>query len=211
MANEMGWIKDMKRANLTVIPMANWKRSYWLDKSEHPWIKPHPNIKTIRTNLSYAGFGLIEGTNLNDGRGTDRPYMRVGAPWLSGFHLAEKLIRLNLPGVEFRVVEYIPRRKQADKVIPLHVNKVCSGIDIQITDPNRFDPIATATSIMVLTQQLYPKEFRWDELNRIDMLFGHSQLRVFAAQGKPANYLPPLWLKDVLKFNEFRQRFLIYK
>jgi hypothetical protein len=43
------------------------------------------------------------------------------------------------------------------------------------------------------------------------MLFGHSQLRVFAAQGKPANYLPPLWLKDVLKFNEFRQKFLIYQ
>ena len=211
MANEMGWIKDMKRANLTVIPMANWKRSYWLDKSEHPWIKPHPNLKTIRTNLSYVGFGLIEGTNLNDGRGTDRPYMRVGAPWLSGFHLAEKLIKLDLPGVEFRVVEYIPRKKQADKAIPLHVNKVCSGVDIKITDPNRFDPLATATAIMVLTKQLYPKEFRWDELNRIDMLFGHSQLRVFAAQGKPANYLPPLWLKDVLKFNEFRQRFLIYK
>ena len=211
MANEMGWIKDMKRANLTVIPMANWKRSYWLDESEHPWIKPHPNLKTIRTNLSYVGFGLIEGTNLNDGRGTDRPYMRVGAPWLSGFHLAEKLIKLDLPGVEFRVVEYIPRKKQADKAIPLHVNKVCSGVDIKITDPNRFDPLATATAIMVLTKQLYPKEFRWDELNRIDMLFGHSQLRVFAAQGKPANYLPPLWLKDVLKFNEFRQRFLIYK
>ena len=211
MANEMGWIKDMKRANLTVIPMANWKRSYWLDKSEHPWIKPHPNLETIRTNLSYVGFGLIEGTNLNDGRGTDRPYMRVGAPWLSGFHLAEKLIKLDLPGVEFRVVEYIPRKKQADKAIPLHVNKVCSGVDIKITDPNRFDPLATATAIMVLTKQLYPKEFRWDELNRIDMLFGHSQLRVFAAQGKPANYLPPLWLKDVLKFNEFRQRFLIYK
>jgi hypothetical protein len=43
------------------------------------------------------------------------------------------------------------------------------------------------------------------------MLFGHSQLRVFAAQGKPANYLPPLWLKDILKFNEFRQAFLLYQ
>ena len=53
-------------------------------------------------------------------------------------------------------------------------------------------------------------EFKWAEFNRIDMLYGHSQLRVFAAQGKPANYLPPLWLKDVIKFNEFRQRFLIY-
>ena len=126
MANEMGWIKDMKRANLTIIPMANWKRSYWLDKSEHPWINPHPEIRDIRTNLSYAGFGLIEGSNLNDGRGTDRPYMRAGAPWLSGFHLAEKLIKLDLPGVEFRVVEYIPRKKEADKAVPLHVNKICS-------------------------------------------------------------------------------------
>ena len=211
MANEMGWIKDMKRANLTIIPMANWKRSYWLDKSEHPWINPHPEIRDIRTNLSYAGFGLIEGSNLNDGRGTDRPYMRAGAPWLSGFHLAEKLIKLDLPGVEFRVVEYIPRKKEADKAVPLHVNKICSGIDILITDPNRFDPLATATSILILANQLYPKEFKWDELNRIDMLFGHSQLRLFAAQCKPANYLPPLWLKDVIKFNEFRQKFLIYE
>ena len=211
MANEMGWIKDMKRANLTIIPMANWKRSYWLDKSEHPWISPHPNIRDIRANLSYVGFGLLEGSNLNDGRGTDRPYMRAGAPWLSGFHLAEKLIKLDLPGVEFRVVEYIPRKKPADKGIPLHVNKVCNGVDILITDPNRFDPLATATSIMILANQLYPKEFKWDELNRIDMLFGHSQLRLFAAQGKPANYLPPLWLKDVLKFNEFRQKFLLYE
>jgi len=211
MANEMGWIKDMKRANLTIIPMANWKRSYWLDQSEHPWISPHPEIGDIRTNLSYAGFGLIEGSNLNDGRGTDRPYMRAGAPWLSGFHLAEKLIKLDLPGVEFRVVEYIPRKKEANKAVPLHVNKVCNGIDILITDPNRFDPLATATSILILANQLYPKEFKWDELNRIDMLFGHSQLRLFAAQGKPANYLPPLWLKDVIKFNEFRQKFLIYE
>lgn len=211
MANEMGWIKNLKRANLTVIPMANWKRSYWLDKSEHPWINPQPKINTLLTNLAYVGFGLLEGTNLNDGRGTDRPYMRAGAPWLSGYHLAEKLVQLKLPGVEFSVVEYIPRKKDEDKVVPLYVNKICSGVDISITDPNRFDPLATATAIMVLSRQLYPRQFKWDKQHRIDMLFGHSQLRVFAAQGKPANYLPPLWLKDVLKFNEFRQQFLLYE
>jgi len=210
MANEMGWIKNLKRTNLTIIPMSNWKRSYWLDKSEHPWIIPQPQIKTIRTNLAYVGFGLIEGSNLNDGRGTDRPYLRIGAPWLSGHHLFEKLTQLELPGVEFSVVEYVPRKKLKDRFIPLYVNKVCSGIDIFILDPDRFDPIGTATAIMVLAQQLYPRQFKWDELNRIDMLYGHSQLRIFAAQGKPANYLPPLWLKDVLKFNEFRQQFLIY-
>ena len=148
---------------------------------------------------------------MNDGRGTGRPYMRVGAPWLSGYHLAEKLQDLELPGLDIRVVEYIPRVDEGEKIIPQYVNKVCSGIDIVINDPNRFDPIATATSILVLTKQLYPREFKWDELNRIDMLYGHNQLRVFAAQGKPANYLPPLWFKDVITFNEFRQQFLIYK
>ena len=211
MANEMGWIKNLKRVNLTVIPMANWKRAYWLDKSEHPWVKPQPKIKSLRTNLAYVGFGLLEGTNLNDGRGTSRPYMRAGAPWLSGSHLVEKLTALNLPGVEFRIVEYIPRKKPEDRMVPMHVNKVCSGVDIYITDANRYDPLATATAIMVLAYQLYPRQFQWDGLNRIDMLYGHSQLRIFAAQGKPANYLPPLWLKDVLKFNEFRQQFLLYQ
>ncbi len=211
MANEMGWIKNLKRVNLTVIPMANWKRSYWLDQSEHPWIKPQPKINSLRTNLAYVGFGLLEGTNLNDGRGTNRPYMRAGAPWLSGSHLVEKLSALDLPGVEFRIVEYIPRKKPEDKVVPMHVNTVCSGVDIYITDANRYDPLATATAIMVLAYQLYPRQFQWDEVNRIDMLYGHRQLRVFAAQGKPANYLPPLWLKDVLKFNEFRQQFFLYQ
>ena len=210
MANEMGWIKDLKRANLTIIPMANWKRSYWLDKSEHPWINPHPSIKSIRTNLSFSGFGLLEGTNLNDGKGTDKPYLIAGAPWLSGYHLADKLSKLKLPGIKILPVEYIPRMKQTDQSPPLYVDELCSGVEIQIIDPNLYDPLATATSIIILANQLYPREFKWAEFNRIDMLYGHSQLRVFAAQGKPANYLPPLWLKDVIKFNEFRQRFLVY-
>ena len=136
MANEMGWIKDLKRANLTIIPMVNWKRSYWLDQSEHPWINPHPSIKSIRTNLSFSGFGLLEGTNLNDGKGTDRPYLRAGAPWLSGYHLADKLSQLKLPGIKILPVEYIPRMKQTDQSPPIYVDELCSGVDIQIIDPN---------------------------------------------------------------------------
>ena len=129
---------------------------------------------------------------------------------MSGYHLAEKLTKLNLPGIKIFPVDYIPRMKQTDKIIPHYVDELCSGVDIKIIDPNLYDPIATATSIIILSSQLYPREFKWAEFNRIDMLYGHSQLRIFSAQGKPANYLPPLRLKDVIKFNQFRQRFLIY-
>ena len=86
---------------------------------------------------------------MNDGRGTDRPYLRAGAPWMSGYHLAEKLTKLNLPGIKIFPVDYIPRMKQTDKIIPHYVDELCSGVDIKIIDPNLYDPIATATSIII--------------------------------------------------------------
>lgn len=211
MINEMGWIKDLKRVDLTVIPMINWKRNYWFKDLGRAWINPAPDLKDFNTLLAYTGFGLVEGTNLNDGRGTNSPYMRVGAPWLSGEHLAHILLKYNFPGLKLKVVEYIPRQRPQDRMVPRYVNEVCSGIEIEITDPDRFDPLATATAIIVLVSQLYPREFQWAEYDRIDKLYGYDQLRVFAAQGKSPNYLPPLWFHDVLRFSEFRQRFLLYK
>ncbi len=211
MVNEMGWIKDLKRVDLTVIPLANWKRDSWYHSTGLKWIEPAPGLKDMTTLLAYTGFGLIEGSNLNDGRGTDRPYLRVGAPWISGQHLAQKLLAYKLPGFKLKVVEYIPRKRPGDKVVPLYTDEFCSGIDIEVTDPNRFDPLATATAIIVLTSQLYPREFKWAEFDRIDKLYGYDQLRIFAAQKKPPNYLPPLWFHDVVRFNEFRQRFLLYE
>ena len=40
--------------------------------------------------------------------------MRAGAPWMSGYHLADKLNNLNLPGVSISPVNYVPRMKQTD-------------------------------------------------------------------------------------------------
>jgi uncharacterized protein YbbC (DUF1343 family) len=208
--NEMGWVKDLKRVDLTVVPLINWKRSLWFDEMDHPWVQPAPNLLNLETDLAYVGFGLVEGTNLNDGRGTDRPYLRVGAPWLSGQHLAERLLQYKLPGIELRVVQYVPRHRQGEKFIPLYDGELCNGIDIIITDKNKFDPLATATAVIILTSQLYPREFKWAENDRIDKLYGYDQLRLFAAQLKPPNYLPPLWFHDVVRFNDFRKRFLIY-
>ena len=71
--------------------------------------------------------------------------------------------------------------------------------------------IATATSILILIQQLHPLEFRWSEQNYVDKLFGTNELRIIAAQKKTPNHLPPTWYKDVDKFIDFRKPFLIYK
>ena len=96
MVNEMGWVKDLKRAELLILPMANWEREQYLSHTDLPWKNPAPYIKDINTLLMYAGFDLFRGTNLNIGFGTDKPYLKFGAPWLGTNFFKEKLDMLNL-------------------------------------------------------------------------------------------------------------------
>lgn len=210
MINEMGWMKDMKRVQLVVIPSANWKRKDWLDETGLPWVSPLPAVDSLETLLAYTGMNLLRGTNLNVGFGTDRNYLRVGAPWLSGQHLKDKLDDLQLPGVTSKPIRYKPDRGVGNKIIPRYGGEWCSGFDIQIVDRNQFDPLATATSIIILSSRLYPLEFEWEGDGYIDRLFGTSLLRTFTAQDKPVDFLPPQWTRDVARFSEFRQKFLLY-
>ena len=48
--------------------------------------------------LLYPGIGLLETTNVSVGRGTERPFEWVGAPWLDGRKLAAALNAAGLPG-----------------------------------------------------------------------------------------------------------------
>jgi uncharacterized protein YbbC (DUF1343 family) len=66
---------------LTVIPMAGWMRGDWydstacLDQSFAQHAQPHE--ATL-----YPGVGVVEGTNVSVGRGTDTPFDIAGAPWI---------------------------------------------------------------------------------------------------------------------------------
>ena len=86
---------------LTVIKMKNWKRNYWFDEINGKWIKPSPNIPNLETAILYPGMCLLEATNINEGRGTTKPFKRFGAPWLHNQKLAIELNNLNPRDSEF--------------------------------------------------------------------------------------------------------------
>ena len=65
------WIKGAPK--LSVIKMKNWNRNQWYDETGLAWIKPSPNIPDLNTALIYPGMCLLEATNINEGRGTDKP------------------------------------------------------------------------------------------------------------------------------------------
>ena len=211
MVNEMGWVKDLKRANLMIVPMANWTRDQYFDDTKLPWKKPAPYIADLKTLIMFAGLDLFRGTNLNVGFGTEHPYLWFGSPWLATSFFLEKLNRLKLPGVEFKEVSYRPAGSPYYNRVPQYDGLSCSGLEIIIMDQDLVKPLETATTIISLINQLHPREFQWIGHGYIDKLFGSDLLRVFVAQKKPPAYLPPQWMHDELKFSEFRQRFLLYK
>ena len=209
--NEMGWTKDLKRVQLNIVPMSNWKREMWFEETNLSWRNPAPYLINSLNLLSYTGMDLFRGANLNIGFGTEVPYMVVGAPWLSTPFLIDKLNEQNFPGVQFKEIEYRPRGSLYYNKIPKYDNQKCSGIKLIITDKNIFKPIATATTMLMLIQQLHPRQFQWEDNDYIDKLFGSNELRILSAQKKTPDHLPALWLKDIYQFNEFRKPFLIYK
>ena len=210
-ANEMGWIKDLKKIQLTVIPLSNWKRKMWYHETSFIWKEPAPYIKNELTLLAYSGMDLFRGTNVNLGFGTEKPYLIVGAPWLEINFFLKKLNEQNLKGVNFKAIKYRPKGSTNFNKVPIYDGLSCSGIELEIIDMNEFNPIITATTIILLMHQLHPRQFQWKKGGYIDQLFGSDILRVIASQKKSPDQLPPHWHKDVYRFLDFRKSFLLYK
>ena len=95
-------------ANLTVVPMKNWRRDEWFDETGLPWANPSPNMRNLVAATLYPGIGAIEGTNISVGRGTDTPFEQIGAPWIDGVALAAALNARGLPGIRFYPVTFTP-------------------------------------------------------------------------------------------------------
>ena len=101
-----GWLKGPRPPDLTVVPVQGWRRSMWFDQTHLAFIRPSPNIPDPDTALVYIGLCLLEGTNVSEGRGTDRPFMQFGAPWVDGQALCTRLEALRLPGLAFEPTSF---------------------------------------------------------------------------------------------------------
>ena len=75
----------------------------------------------------YPGSCFLEGTNVSEGRGTDKPFEYIGAPWVDANKLAEDLNSYNLAGVTFEPASFIPSEK-ISAYPPKFFNEQCKGI-----------------------------------------------------------------------------------
>jgi len=198
-------------ADLTVVPMDNWRRSMHFDETGLPWIMPSPNIPTLETAVVYPGTVLFEGTNISEGRGTTRPFELIGAPWVDAEALAQTLATYDLPGVHFRPVVFEPTFQK-------HAKQACGGCQIHVLDRAEFLAVESAIAVLVEMRAQKPGKFEWrpppyeyeHEKLPFDILAGSSELRQQIEAGLPVRTIYYSWVQEHERFNKTRAPFLLY-
>jgi uncharacterized protein YbbC (DUF1343 family) len=160
---EFGRMAAMERripVTLTIVPVEGWDRSRWFDETGLPWVNPSPNIRSLTQALLYSGIGLLEATNLSVGRGTERPFEVIGAPWLDPHALSQDLNALRLRGVSFEPVVFTP---SGDR----YVGVPCGGVRVVVTDRETIRPVTVGLAIAKTLRSRHRDQFRPEAIQNL--------------------------------------------
>jgi uncharacterized protein YbbC (DUF1343 family) len=190
-------------ADLLIARVANWQRSQWVDETGLPWVNPSPNLRSLAAVTSYPGTVYFEGTNLTEGRGTDRPFEQIGAPWLDAPAVARVMNERRLPGVRFEAITMVvlpSARKHAGQTIP--------AIRFVITDRQAYRPVSAALVLIDEIRRQHPRDFAWT--GTINRLTGSDRVRRAVEEG----WLPKLleeWDREAAAFRESSAVYRLYR
>ena len=189
MINGERWLRTADTCILTVVPVKHWDHNtpYILP------VPPSPNLPTQESIMLYPTLGLMEGTVMSMGRGTEKPFECFGAPWLKDGHYT-----------------FIPKNIPGKAVNPPFLGDTCRGF--LLTD--------FARNYIAGSRQLY---IEWFEmlLNAcpdkqkffnpfFDKLAGGTELRTALLSGTSIKKIRDSWKEDLYRFEYKRNRYLLY-
>jgi len=189
-------------ANLIVARVANWKRSQWQDQTGLPWVNPSPNLRSLAALTSYTGSVYFEGTTLTEGRGTDRPFEQIGAPWLNAENVARVMNARKLPGIQFEAIT-MPVSQSAAK----HKGQTIPAIRFLVTDREAYRPVRTSLELIDEIRRQHLKDFGWTAT--IDRLTGSGKVKRAIESGTLSPLLEE-WDREAAEFRESRKPYLLY-
>jgi uncharacterized protein YbbC (DUF1343 family) len=137
--------KKIKGIDLKIVQIKNWDRN----RIVNDFYPTSPAIQNISTALVYPGMGLLEGINVNEGRGTDKAFLQFGAPWINAKELQIEMENKNFAGIEIKPCSYLP-------IDSLYKHEKCYGLELNITDAKKFHPVAFGVHLISALYKLFP-------------------------------------------------------
>jgi uncharacterized protein YbbC (DUF1343 family) len=187
-------------ARLTVVKMDGWQRGDWFDSTGLVWTNPSPNLRSVTEAALYPGIGMIEGTNISVGRGTDTPFEVVGAPWIKSKELSDYLNARLIQGVRFIPITFTPTSSN-------YKGQLCGGINIVLTDRNFLDAPELGLEVASALKKLYPGDYKTDKLI---LLLGSQALTDDLNSGMDPRRMAQEAQEQIDNFQEVRKKYLLY-
>lgn len=144
----------MPDLKLEVIRCEGWDRFSMQSFFGRSFVPTSPAMVSHEAALLYPGLGLLEATNISDGRGTATPFRIAGAPWIEAIELAEAYNKLAIPGLILRAITFLPLEGK-------YHDEPCEGVMFHVTDPVIFKPVFAALVFIKLVKDLFPQSFSW--------------------------------------------------
>lgn len=149
------FVKDHLKLDvrLTVVPMTGWRREMLWEDTDAVWTPPSPNMPTPRTALAYPGTCVFESTNVSEGRGTTTPFELIGAPFIDGQALAERMRGMKLPGIGFLPASFVPTFSKWE-------GERCHGVRVFVQNASA-DAFAAGLYLLETILDMYPNDARF--------------------------------------------------
>lgn len=187
MVNGEGWLKNGIKCDLTVI-----ENKYYKHSSFYPLpYRPSPNLPNYLAVNLYPSLGLLEGTNMNAGRGTESQFQQFGSPFLP----AEKY-----------TYKYTPKSNFGAKY-PKHQNTACNGI--YLGDEDYLEQVHIEWIL-----EAYQEHSKKDEFFNTKNFTAHAGtplLQQQIEQGLSAEEIRASWQPEIEAFKKVRSKYLLYE
>lgn len=139
---------------LTIVKAEGWQRANFSPDWQPSFVPTSPAMAHSEAVLLYPGLGLLEATNLSEGRGTATPFQIAGSPWLDAYTLTDRFNQLAVPGVVARALTFTP---QSGK----YAGELCQGLMFHVTDAVAFEAVGASMLFIKLVYDHHPGEFIW--------------------------------------------------
>jgi uncharacterized protein YbbC (DUF1343 family) len=140
--------------SLQVICCEGWERHQFYPETQWKFIAPSPALQQFNNMLLYPGTCLLEATNLHEGRGTDRAFALVAAPWLNTTLLRERLDLCGVVGLHYEESQFLSTTVR-------YPGELCNALAFSVRDPKVFDAVLFGFLLIKCLKDLF-SSFAWD-------------------------------------------------
>lgn len=117
---------------------------------------------------------------------------------------------IDLPGVRFGPVSFTPVSIPNMSPKPKYKNVKLTGISLSVTDRNTFRPYLTGIALIKFLYEADRNNFKW-HIKHFDRLCGSNKIREFITEGQDIEYIQSWIDKNIVVFEQIRNKYLIYK